>query len=78
MKRQHVVDRRVKEPARIDLPTPCMCTVRIVDGKRYLAVQPDCKIHSELYGSISAAYPRSALPLGGGRAVLTHRRAGNE
>lgn len=64
--------------ARIELPKCLGCEVRTVGGVKYVAIQPDCKKHSPLYGGMGAEYPRSALAkfYEQGREIRSHRKAG--
>lgn len=78
-KNKHVGNFNVEPPlppepklARIELPECRGCTVRIIGGIRYKAVQPDCPRCSNLYRT---PLPRG-LEVAGGRVITSYRKAG--
>lgn len=71
LNRERPMPEEVAEPmAKITLPECIGCTIRIVDGKRYLAMQPDCMRHSGSYGGVILRGPE----LVGGRSIKTFRK----
>lgn len=66
------------EPIAKHAPTICngLCKWHNTELGPMLGADPDCDKHSPLYRKTVKAYPGSALPLGGGRQIHSHRKAG--